>query len=458
MNQVRVSLRVLIGTLLVAATLAAIGPSAQATTESAPAQSAAAESCDIGSPAAEFADQVRLSTGHARVWRLYQAFFLRQPDADGFNYWLGVRNGGATLSAIAFQFAESPEFRDRYGELSHGEFVDLVYRNVLCRTPDEEGRQYWTNQLNVGTLTRWDMVINFVELEEYLNNTGTCHSIYPEQSAKISSCGESNVVALASATLANNGYEQYQATVTHNGRTGTIRGVKVDVSRGVFETGSSRCSVASINGNWLVAAQKEQRNPDVLGIGVVDGIHVKGSSDRTDRGILGLRFDTSPTNVIEVFPGDTLSADDTRLNSVLYHQGRASLESWHAAAESSPYLKELASQEIVADSEWVWAAAGIPLVIDGQVDQDFSSDYNNDPHTYQTLGHPFVAMDQDTGMLVFGATSTLDAWNLIHWATTSGYEDLVKFDGGGSVEYNIGRQAVVAGTSRDIPLWLGIGC
>ncbi|MCP3987569.1 MAG: hypothetical protein GY724_00720, partial [Actinomycetia bacterium] len=239
---------------------------------------------------------------------------------------------------------------------------------------------------------------------------------------------------------------------------GTIEGVKVNLSRPILETGSSRCSVASINANWLKPEEKDQPNPSVLGIGVVDGVHVKGSAERSDRGVFGLRFDKTPSSVVEVWPGDTLSSDDRRLNSIVYHSGRRTIESWHAAAELSPYLLELAPQEIVTPDEWVWAAAGIPLVIDGQVDWDFESSYANDPYTYQTLRHTFIAVDQEKKRLILGATETLDTGDLVEWAMDRGYEDLVKFDGGASAELNIGTEAVVAGTSRDIPVWLGIGC
>lgn len=425
-----------------------------------PQAEAVSGGCNIGTPNGTYNRQVALSTGHARVWRLYQAFFLRQPDAAGFGYWLRVRSGGATLSDIAFQFAQGTEFQNRYGNLSHAQFVDLAYDNILCRAPDAEGRAYWTGLLQSGALTRWDMMINFAELREYLRRTETCHSIYPNETAAVTDCPSPTPTPLSQATFGADGYQAVTYTVPRvGGGSGTFRGVKVDLSRGVFETGSNRCSVASINGNWMPGSQKDGPNPSVLGIGVVDGIHVKGSSDRTDRGIFGLRFDTNPTNVVEVWPGDTLSSDDTRLSSVAWHDGKASLENWYAAAELSPYLSELAPAEIVDPSEWVWAAAGIPLRVDGQTDSDFySADYVVDPYTYQTLGHPFVAVDQDNGHLLFGATADFDVRDMVVWAETHGWEDLVKFDGGGSVEYNVAGQAVVRGTSRDVPVWLGIGC
>ncbi len=445
----RVLVRTALAAIVMASLLAVGGPSAGA---------GSGGSCDISGPNAHYASRVALSTGHARVWRLYQAFFLRQPDEQGFEYWLGARRSGATLADIAYQFASGTEFQNRYGSLSHGEFVDLAYDNILCRAPDAEGRAYWTGLLASGALTRWDLMINFAELREYLGRTSTCHSIYPAESAAVPGC-QGPLTPLSSATLAADGYREVTRSVSRpGGSVGSFRAVEVEFDRGLFETGSSRCSVASINGNWLVGSQKDGPNPAVLGVGVVDGIPVKGSADRSDRGVFGLRFDATPTDVVEVWPGDTLSDDDTRLNSVVFHEGAAVLESWYAAAETSPYLAELAPEEIVEADEWVWAAAGIPLIVDGQTDQDFSSDYANDPYTYQTVRHSFVAFDQDTGMLLFGGTQSLDVRDLVDWAAGNGYEDLVKFDGGGSAEYNVAGQAVVAGTSRDIPVWLGIGC
>lgn len=410
--------------------------------------------CAISTPDDGFEARVEASAGHARIWRLYQAFFLRQPDAEGFDYWVSVRNSGASLSDLAFQFAYGPEFIEQYGSLSNEDFVDLVYDNVLCRPPDDEGRAYWAGLLASGSLTRWDMVVNFVELREYLGRTGTCHSIYPTEAAAVSACPESKVVPLGSASFATHGYQAYNVSVAG----GSFSGVKVDLTRSVFETGSSRCSVASINANWLVASEKDRANPGVLGIGVVDGVHVKGSADRTDRGIFGLRFDANPSSVVEVWPGDTLSADDRRLNSVANQSGDRVIESWHAAAELSPYLSVLAPAEIVAANEWVWAAAGVPLLIDGQLDSAFTNSYNADPYTYQTLRHTFVAIDQNSQRLVFGGTANLDVADLVNWAQANGYEDLIKFDGGASAEFNVGGQAAVAGTSRDIPVWLGVGC
>ncbi len=424
----------------------------------APAPSAAVTStCQIEAPAAAFESQVSSSAVHAQIWRLYQATFLRQPDRDGLDYWISQRVAGADLATIAYNFTEGSEFTNRYGDLNNSEFVQLVYRNVLCRAPDADGESYWTGQLTNGRLTRHALLVNFAELREYLRFTQTCHSIYPAETSAVQHCWSDGLPPLASATLSANGYRAFDRSVG----SGSFKGVEVDLTRdtaSLFSTGHNRCDVASINANWLTASEKDAPNPGALGLGVVDGVHVKNSSDRSDRGVFGLRLDVNPNSVVEVWPGDTLSADDVRLNSVLFEDGTWALESWHAAAELSPYLPNLAPNEIVRPNEWLWAAAGIPVRIDGQNDLNFSADYYGDPYTYQTRNHSFIAVDKHTDRLVFGATSSLDALDLLNWAAGNGYEDLILFDGGGSTEFNVARAAVVAGTRLDVPVWLGIGC
>ncbi len=419
------------------------------------------DDCLISEPSAGFAAVVSQSPDHARVWRLYQATFLRQPDAEGLAHWVEAADNGMSLTAIAAYFTDGPEFRNRYGALGQTEFVDLVYGNVLCRTPDAEGRAYWTGLLRSGTISRPELIVNFAELREYLRFTQTCHSIHDSENAASPHCQGAGLTPLTRSTLAADGYQAFNRTVNRiGGGTGTLRAVEIDLRRGLslLSSGDRRCSVASINGNWLVAWQKDGPDPGVLGLGIVDGRPARNSADRTDRGVFGLRVDPNPKPVVEVWPGDTLSLDDIRLNSVLATDGDLVLESWHAAAEASPYLQRLEPDERVEAGQWLWAAAGIPLRIAGQTDVDFTADYGNDPYTYRTLNHSFVAVDLDSGRLVLGATATLDTRDLVAWAQAAGYEDLIKFDGGASTEFNVDGRAVVAGTGRDIPVWLGIGC
>ncbi len=107
-----------------------------------------------------------------QVYRLYLAYFLREPDAGGFAHWTTQRNSGVAIRSISGHFAQSDEFVDTYGSLSDARFVDLVYRNVLGRNPDAGGRASWLEQLGNG-MSRGDMMIGFSESREFILQTGT---------------------------------------------------------------------------------------------------------------------------------------------------------------------------------------------------------------------------------------------------------------------------------------------
>lgn len=95
---------------------------------------------------------------HADVLRLYRAFFDREPDVDGAKYWIAQYNAGATFDEIAWVFANGAEFQARYGDTGNHRFLTIVYTNVLGRTYDQAGFNYWLDQLETGALTRSGVV------------------------------------------------------------------------------------------------------------------------------------------------------------------------------------------------------------------------------------------------------------------------------------------------------------
>jgi hypothetical protein len=102
----------------------------------------------------------------ARQVRLYLAYFKRPPDPSGFAYWQRQLDAGRGLINAARKFAESSEFERTYGSLSNGDFVDLVYLNVLDRLPDPTGRAFWLTRLDARTKNRGEVMINFSESSE----------------------------------------------------------------------------------------------------------------------------------------------------------------------------------------------------------------------------------------------------------------------------------------------------
>lgn len=110
----------------------------------------------------------------AMVLRLYRAFFDREPELGGAKFWLQALRDGWTLDRIAAHFSVSDEFVQTYGPLSDNRFIDVIYANVLDRSPDPGGRAFWREQLQEGML-RSRLVLLFSDSPEFIGN----HSYAP---------------------------------------------------------------------------------------------------------------------------------------------------------------------------------------------------------------------------------------------------------------------------------------
>jgi hypothetical protein len=110
------------------------------------------------------------------IARLYQTVFDRTPDGSGLNFWIDQWEDisqNLSLSRIADEFVNSDEFVTTYGSLDDSAFVTALYDNVLGRTPDNTGLDFWTSQLASGS-ARADIVVGFSEsLENKLNTVST---------------------------------------------------------------------------------------------------------------------------------------------------------------------------------------------------------------------------------------------------------------------------------------------
>ncbi len=106
------------------------------------------------------------------VYRLYRAYFRRDPELDGLAYWTSQRAAGIGLVAVADVFATSQEYVATYGSTDDDAFVELVYRNVLGRDPDAEGGAYWRAQLASG-VTRGAVMTAFSESTEFVAIVGS---------------------------------------------------------------------------------------------------------------------------------------------------------------------------------------------------------------------------------------------------------------------------------------------
>ncbi|MEZ5407234.1 MAG: polysaccharide deacetylase family protein [Acidimicrobiales bacterium] len=104
-----------------------------------------------------------------QIARLYRAYFDRPPDAAGWEYWNRVYSSWVPLTDISWSFAASAEF-NLDGGRTDAELVTFVYRQVLDREPDPDGFGYWVDQLAHG-LSRGAMVLYFSESVEFIART-----------------------------------------------------------------------------------------------------------------------------------------------------------------------------------------------------------------------------------------------------------------------------------------------
>lgn len=93
------------------------------------------------------------------VDNLYRKILGRSADADGRAYWLGRIRSGLHVEDIAVYFYGGDEYFTRSGRTNAG-FVDRLYRDLLGRSPDS-GRNYWIDQLNRRQLDRAGVAANF---------------------------------------------------------------------------------------------------------------------------------------------------------------------------------------------------------------------------------------------------------------------------------------------------------
>ncbi len=100
-----------------------------------------------------------------QAYRIYQAAFNRAPDQSGLGFWIKSLDDGNSLSAVATGFINSSEFQTLFGSApSNADYVTRLYSNVLHRTIDQSGYDFWLTKLQ--TQTRQDVLVGFSESNE----------------------------------------------------------------------------------------------------------------------------------------------------------------------------------------------------------------------------------------------------------------------------------------------------
>jgi len=85
-------------------------------------------------------------------YMLYKAAFNRTPDGAGLGYWINKMDTGMTYATVAQNFVNSAEFKAAFGGSNPTVevLVTKLYNNVLNRTPDAAGLDFWQARLATG--------------------------------------------------------------------------------------------------------------------------------------------------------------------------------------------------------------------------------------------------------------------------------------------------------------------
>jgi hypothetical protein len=115
------------------------------------------------------------------VIREYQAAFGRVPDQAGVAFWVdAVAANPAALATLNVTFANSPEFFTLYGAtattpgLNNVALVSALYENVLGRTPDQAGLDFWVSQ----NLDAAQLLQDFAQSAEFIADTAAAIIVY----------------------------------------------------------------------------------------------------------------------------------------------------------------------------------------------------------------------------------------------------------------------------------------
>ena len=105
----------------------------------------------------------------APIIRMYDDIFDRNPDDPGFDFHVGLLRDGISFQVITNSVLDAPEFALKYGQQTSQDFVEFLYQDILGRTGETAGINYWVNVLDNANITRGDALAYFLESNENIN-------------------------------------------------------------------------------------------------------------------------------------------------------------------------------------------------------------------------------------------------------------------------------------------------
>lgn len=97
-----------------------------------------------------------------QAYRLYEAALGRPAEKAGLGYWMSRMEAGTSLLQVANEFTKQVEFRDIYGaNPTDAQFLRQLYINILDREPDAAGYDYWVGR--IVSSSREQIMVEFSE-------------------------------------------------------------------------------------------------------------------------------------------------------------------------------------------------------------------------------------------------------------------------------------------------------
>lgn len=98
-----------------------------------------------------------------QVQALYIGYLGRAADKDGLDFWTNaISTNVSTIDSVALGFTLSQEYQSLYSGLTTSQLVSAVYQNVLGRTADAEGLEFWVSEVNKGAATADTLVLKMI--------------------------------------------------------------------------------------------------------------------------------------------------------------------------------------------------------------------------------------------------------------------------------------------------------
>lgn len=96
------------------------------------------------------------------LMKMYLAAFIRAPEKSGLEYWLYQLDNGKSFDSVLETVFSLDIVKSIYSaRLSTPSFVTLIYANVFGKTPDIEGLNYWSMQMDHGR-SRGNLVMDMI--------------------------------------------------------------------------------------------------------------------------------------------------------------------------------------------------------------------------------------------------------------------------------------------------------